>query len=316
MRAVGFTRFGGPEVLGLVDLPIPEPGADEIRIRVAAATVNPADTLFRTGGLASVVTGEPPYVAGLELSGVVDAAGPATRWNVGDRVAAMTRFIPDGRGAHAELVVVHEDSAAQIPDGIGLVEAATIPMNGLTVRLAYDTLGLRRGDVVAISGAAGAIGGYATELAVADGLRVIAIAAAADEALVRGLGADAVVPRRPGAAGAVRDVVPAGVDGLIDGANIGGTLLPAVRDGGRVVALRAFDGLPERGITIELISVRTYIHEQAKLQALLDLAGTGALTPRVAATYGFAHAAEAHRRLEAGGTRGRLVLVAPEADAA
>ena len=180
MRAVGFTRYGGPEVLGLVDLPAPEPGEGEIRIRVAAATVNPSDTLFRSGGLAALMTGEWPYVAGLELAGIVDAAGPNARWQAGDRVAAMTRFIPDGRGAHAELVVVHGDSAAEIPDGLGLVEAATIPMNGLTVRLAYDTLGLAPGDVVAISGAAGAVGGYATEVAVADGLRVIAIASPED----------------------------------------------------------------------------------------------------------------------------------------
>jgi NADPH:quinone reductase-like Zn-dependent oxidoreductase len=297
VRAVGFTRYGGPEVLGPVELPMPEPGEGEIRIRVTAATVNPSDTLFRSGGLAALMTGEWPYVAGLELAGIVDATGANGRWQVGDRVAAMTRFIPDGRGAHAELVVVHEDSAAAVPDGLALVEAATVPMNGLTVRLAYDTLGLSPGAVVAVSGAAGAVGGYATQVAVADGLRVIAIASPGDEELVASLGAEAMVPRGPDAAAAVRELVPDGVDAL-----------PAVRDGGRIVALRAFDGEPERGITIDLISVRTYIREPAKLQALLELAGTGLITPRVAAVYGFGEAAEAHRRLEAGGARGRLVL--------
>jgi D-arabinose 1-dehydrogenase-like Zn-dependent alcohol dehydrogenase len=157
------------------------------------------------------------------------------------------------------------------------------------------------------------VGGYATEVAVADGLRAIAIASPGDEDLVSGFGAEAVVPRGPGAAAAIRDLVPEGVDALIDAANVGGSLLPAVRDGGRVVPLRPFDGEPERGITIDLISVRTYIREQAKLQAVLELAGAKALTPRVAATYGFAEAAEAHRRLEAGGTRGRLVLEPDEA---
>lgn len=308
MRAVGFTRYGGPEVLGPVELPVPEPGEGEIRIRVTAATVNPSDTLFRSGGLAALMTGEWPYVAGLELAGIVDATGANGRWQVGDRVAAMTRFIPDGRGAHAELVVVHEDSAAAVPDGLALVEAATVPMNGLTVRLAYDTLGLSPGAVVAVSGAAGAVGGYATQVAVADGLRVIAIASPGDEELVASLGAEAMVPRGPDAAAAVRELVPDGVDALVDAANVGGSLLPAVRDGGRIVALRAFDGEPERGITIDLISVRTYIREPAKLQALLELAGTGLITPRVAAVYGFGEAAEAYRRLEAGGTRGRLVL--------
>ena len=116
--------------------------------------------------------------------------------------------------------------------------------------------------MVAVSGAAGAIGGYATQIAAAEGLRVIAVASPADEELVRGFGAEAVVPRGPEAA-RPRDpeLVPDGVDGLIDAANVGGALLPAVRDGGRVIALRAFDGEPERGITIELISVRTYLRE-------------------------------------------------------
>lgn len=308
MRGVGFTSYGGPEVLGLVDLPDPEPGNGEIRIRVAAATVNPADTLFRSGGLAAVVTGEPPYVAGLELAGTVDAVGPGAHWRPGDRVAAMTRFIPTGRGAHAELVVVHDESTAAIPEGLGLVEAATLPMNGLTVRLALDTLALAPGDWVAVSGAAGAVGGYATQMAVAEGLRVVGIASAADEELVRGLGAEAFVRRGPEAAAGIRDLVPAGVDGLVDAANVGGPLLPAVRDAGRVVALRAFDGAPVRGITVELISVRSYLREAGKLGTVMELAGAGALSPRVAATYRPSQAAEAHRRLEAGGVRGRLVL--------
>ena len=308
MYAVGFTRYGGPEVLGLVDLPDSEPGEGEIRVRVAAATVNPADTLFRSGGLAAVVTGEPPHVAGLELSGTVDAAEPGARWRPGDRVAAMTRFIPDGRGAHAELVVVHGESAAAVPDGIGMVEAATIPMNGLTVRLALDTLALQPGDWLAVSGGGGAIGGYTIQLAAAEGTRVVAVASAADEELVRGLGAEAFVPRGPEAAARIRQVAPEGVDGLVDAANAGGALLPAVRNRGHVVALRAFAGETERGIEIDLVSVRSYLREPAKLEALMELARTRVLTPRIAATYAPADAAEAHRRLEAGGVRGRLVL--------
>lgn len=313
MRAVGFTRYGDPEVLGLIGVPDPKPAEGEIRIRVSAATVNPADTLFRRGGLAAVVTGEPPWVAGLELAGTVDAAGPGARWQPGDRVSAMTRFIPDGRGAHAELVVVHGDSASKIPEGLGMIEAATMPMNGLTVRLALDTLGLAAGSRIAISGAAGAVGGYATQLAAAAGLHVIAVASPADDTLVRELGAREVVPRGPGAAEGIRELAPDGVDGLIDAANAGGALLPAVRDDGTVVALRPFDSEPERGISVELISVRSYMRRPVELDALLRLAGTGALTPRIAATYHPEQAAEAHRRLDAGGVRGRLVL---ELDAA
>ncbi len=259
-------------MLEVVGLPDPEPGDGEVRIRVAAATVNPADTLFRSGGLAAFVTGQPPYVAGRELAGVVDGVDAETRWQPGNRVAAMN---PTGRGAHAELVVVHDESAAAIPDGLGLVEAATLPMNGLTVRLALDTLALTPGDWLAVSGAAGAVGGYVTQMAVADGLRVVAVASAADEELVRGFGAEAFVPRGPDAAAEIRDLVAAGVDGLVDAANVGGPLLPAVRDAGRVVVLRAFD--------------------DASSPAPAPSA------PRVAATYGPSQAAEAHRRLEAGG---------------
>lgn len=308
MRAVAFSRYGGPEVLGPADLPDPEPAEGEIRIRVAAATVNPADLLFRSGGLASVITGEPPYVAGLEAAGTVDTVGPGARWRPGDRVAAMTTFIPDGRGAHADLVVVHGESAAAVPEGLGHAEAATIPMNGLTVRLALDTLALPAGASVVVSGAAGAVGGYATQLAAAEGLCVVAVAAAEDVELVRRLGAEHVVPRGPGAARAVRALLPGGADALVDAANVGGALLPAVRDGGRVVAVRAFAGEPERGISIDLISVRAYLREPSKLEALMELASCGTLTPRIAATFPPADAAEAHRRLEAGGVRGRLVL--------
>jgi NADPH:quinone reductase len=308
VRAVGFTGYGGPEVLGLVELPDPEPGPAEIRIRVAAASVNPSDTLFRSGGLGSLITGEPPFVGGLELAGTVDAAGEGARFRPGDRVAAMTKFIPDGRGAHADLVVVHGDQAAAVPDGLGLAEAATVPMNGLTVRLALDTLDLPAGEWVAVTGAAGAVGGYATQLAAVEGLRIVAIASSGDEDLARTLGAESFVPRGPDSGRGVRDVVPDGVAAVVDAANVGAPVLPAIRDGGRVIALRAFAGEPERGIQVDQISVRGYLREPEKLAALLALAGAGRLTPRIAATFAPAGAAEAHRLLDAGGVRGRLVL--------
>ena len=134
---------------------MPEPGEGEIRIRVAAATVNPSDTLFRSGGLATLITGEPPYVAGLELAGIVDAVGPNARWQVGDRVRRDDAVHPRRPRSARRARRRPRSSAAAVPDGLGLVEAATLPMNGLTVRLAYDTLGLAPGAVVAVSGAAG-----------------------------------------------------------------------------------------------------------------------------------------------------------------
>jgi NADPH:quinone reductase len=130
-----------------------------VRVRVAAATVNPADTLFRGGGLAAAVaTARPPYVAGLEFAGTIDAAGPDAGWEPGAAVMGITAFIPNGRGAHAEQVVVDARSVTDIPKGATMAEAATLPMNGLTARLALDRLGLSPGQTLAVTGAAGAVG--------------------------------------------------------------------------------------------------------------------------------------------------------------
>ena len=308
MRAAGFSRYGGPDVVELTELPEPEPGPGEIRIRVAAATVNPADVLFRGGGLAAAIEGSPPHVAGLELAGTVDAAGEGARLRPGDSVVAMTKFIPSGRGAHAELVVVHGDSAARAPANIAPVAAATLPMNGLTVRLALDRLGLVPGSTILVTGAAGAIGGYAVQLAIAEGLRVVAIAGNADDALVRAFGAELVIPRGEHAADVVRQAFPSGVDAAIDAACLGSAILPALRDRGRIVALRSFAGETDRGISVELVSVRQYLYEAEKLEHLVELTEAGKLTTRVAETFPLKRAAEAHARVEHGGLRGRVVL--------
>ena len=184
-----------------------------------------------------------------------------------------------------------------------------MPMNGLTVRLALDRLALKPGATLAVTGAAGAVGGYAVELGVADGLHVIAVAAPKDEALLRKLGAEMVVPRGDDAAQRIRSIVPGGVDGLVDAAVIGAPILPAIRDGGGLAAVRGFEGETERGITIHQVRVAEYVQNQGALDRLGHLVAQGKLTLRVAETYPPERAAEAHRRLEAGGVRGRLVIV-------
>jgi NADPH:quinone reductase len=141
-------------------------------------------------------------------------------------------------------------------------------------------------------------------------VRVVADASPADEELVRTLGADAVVARGDDVAARFRDVVPAGVDGLADGALIGASVVAAVRDGGGVAALRGTGslGVPERGIIHHDVYVPDYFGEWDKLDRLRNLAETGAVTLRVAGTFPPEKAPETHRLLEAGGTRGRLVL--------
>jgi len=310
MRAVTFSRFGGPEVLEVSDRPIPEPGPNQVRIRVAAATVNPTDISFRSGRQANQLDGvNPPYTPGMEFAGVVDAVGAGSDWRPGDRVMAIVvPRRPEG-GAQAELVVVPSASVARIPEGTSLEEAATIPMNGLTVRQALDRLALKPGDTLAVTGAAGAVGGYAIELGVADSLRVIAVASPNDEALLKKLGADVVVPRGDDAVQGIRKLVPDGVDGLIDAANIGAPMLPAIRDGGGLAVVRGYEGETERGITVHQVRVGTYAENQAALNQLGELVAQKKLTPRVAETFPPERTAEAHKKLEAGGVRGRLVIV-------
>ena len=163
MRAVTFSRLGGPEVLEVSQLPEPQPGPGEVRIRVAAATVNPTDISFRSGRQLSVAQlaemgVQPPYIPGMELAGVVDAVGEGTSWRPGDRVMAIVNPRRPGGGAQAELVVVPAASVARVPDGTSLEDAATLPMNGLTVRLALDKLALKPGQTLGVTGAAGAVG--------------------------------------------------------------------------------------------------------------------------------------------------------------
>ena len=313
MRAVTFSRFGGPEVLDVTELPAPLAGPGEVRIRVAAATVNPTDISFRAGRQTAAQLKElgalPPYIPGMELAGVVDAVGEGTRWRTGDRVMAIVNPRRPGGGAQAELVVVPGTSVARVPEGTSLEAAATLPMNGLTVRLALDRLALRPGQTLGVTGAAGAVGGYAVELGVSEGLRVIAVAAPQDEALVMRFGAEKVVPRGAAAIRGLRDAAAGGVDGLIDAAVLDGAVLPAIRDGGKLATVRGFAGPSERGITIEPVRVTSYLHNHEALDRLGHLVAEGKLTLRVAETFPPERAAEAQRKLDAGGVRGRLLIV-------
>jgi NADPH:quinone reductase-like Zn-dependent oxidoreductase len=311
MRAVGLTEFGGPEVLQVFDIAEPVAGPGEIRIRVHAAAVNPTDTGFRAGATAARLEGRPkPYVPGMDAAGVVDTIGPGveTSLHVGDPVMAVVLPYGPSGGAYADLVVVPAASVVRAPADVDLAAASTILMNALTARLALDDLGIPEGGTVAVTGAAGAFGGYAVQLAKADGLIVIADASAADDALVAGLGADEVVRRGDDIATRIRRYAPGGVDGVIDGALLHALVLPAIRDGGGLAVVRGWEGPSERGITIYPIWVRRALTDTARLSTLRDLAEAGILTARVAAVLPADQAPEAHRRLEAGGVRGRIVL--------
>lgn len=147
MKAIGSTTFGGPDVLRELELPTPEAGPGEVRIRVHAAAVNPTDALFRAGAYAARTTDvPPPYLPGMDAAGVIDQLGPGAdgRLSVGQRVVALVMPTRPQGGAYAEQIVVPAESVVPAPAGTDHAEASTLLMNAATARLALDTLALPR----------------------------------------------------------------------------------------------------------------------------------------------------------------------------
>ena len=310
MRAVGLYVHGGPEVLEVVDLPEVHAGSGQVRIRVHAVAVNPTDTMARNGSRAEQQKIDPPpYVPGMDVAGVVDEVDGDISTNVAVGDAVMAMVVPKANhGAYREQIVLNARSVVPAPAGTSHVEACTLPMNGLTAQQSLDLLGLSSGQTLAVTGAAGAYGGYVIQLAKTEGLTVIADGSEADRELVTDLGADIVVRRGDDVATQFCEHFPGGVDGLADGAVQNELVIPAVRDGGAFTSVRGFIGEPLRDISFTATMVRTYDGEFEKLDRLRQLVESGSITLRVADTYTPERASEAHRRLEAGGTRGRLVI--------
>jgi NADPH:quinone reductase-like Zn-dependent oxidoreductase len=301
---------GGPEVLQIVNVPEVHAGPGQVRLRIYAAAVNPTDTMARNGARAEQQKADPPpYIPGMDAAGIVDEVGDnvITGVKVGDAVMAMV--CPSAsHGAYREQIVLDQRAVVPAPIGTTHVQACSLPMNGLTARQSLDLLDLSPGQVLAVTGAAGAYGGYVIQLAKTEGLTVIADASDADRELVSSLGADIVVARGNDVVTLFRKHFPNGVDGLADGAVLNEAVIPAVKDGGAYTSVRHFLGKPQRGISFTATSVRNYDGEYEKLDALRQQAEAGILSLRIADTMPAAEASEAHRRLEAGGTRGRLVL--------
>ncbi|MDT7843833.1 NADP-dependent oxidoreductase [Streptomyces justiciae] len=294
MRAAVVNAFGGPEVVEVVETEVPEPGAREVRIKVAAATVNPVDAGVRQG----VFGGAGKRIGlGWDVAGTVDAVGVASAWSVGDEVVALDYGMVKPLGTHAEYVVVPTDAVAPAPRTVGAVEAATLPLNGLTAAQALDLLGLSAGSSLLVTGAAGAVGGFAVQLAAQRGVVVTGLARAGDEELVRSLGAaEFVVDGRGGA-----------FDAVLDAAVLGAPALEWVRDGGAYVGVIP-QAAPEgvRGVRATAVEVAADGSRLAELAGLVD---SGVLRLRVAETFSLEDAGKAHALLAGGGVRGRVVLV-------
>jgi NADPH2:quinone reductase len=310
MNALFVSRPGGPESLEILDLPIPEAGPAQVRIRVQAAAVNPVDAATRSGDLteAGLVVATEALAIGWDVAGVVDALGPGTDGlSLGDAVVGLRDRLSAPIGAQADFVVLDTDAIARAPRNATPAEAATLPLNGLTAVQALDLVDLRPGQTLLVTGAAGGLGGFVVELAALRGLRVVATASARDETHVREAGAEVFVPRTDALGNAVRAAVPGGVDGAIDAALIGPPAHDAVRGGGSFIAVAAGAApYPLRGTRVENVWIRA---DGAALAELVDLVEAGLLTLRVAETLPLTAAVRAHERLAAGGLRGRLVLV-------
>ncbi|OFT89358.1 alcohol dehydrogenase catalytic domain-containing protein [Corynebacterium sp. HMSC28B08] len=287
----------------LVDRDTPRANDGEILVRVAASTVNPVDAMSPSadGRVAFGLDGE--FGLGWEFSGeVVESTRQA--FSIGSKVIGLTPNIGIPLSAHAQYVSVNADQLALLPDSLPFEDAATIPLNGLTAFQSLELLGEPAGRDLLITGAAGAVGGYAMELAKDSGRwgQVYGLAREDDRTFVEERGARLVT--------SVENLVGGGfrVGAVLDAATIPDTVLPAIADGGNYVGvLPAFPVEAPRGITSRSVLVHP---DPATLERLANHAHTGTLVPRVERVYDAeTQYAEAWKRVTTPGVRGRQVLV-------
>ncbi|KAB8169660.1 zinc-binding dehydrogenase [Streptomyces sp. 3MP-14] len=312
MRAVVADEYGGSEVLGLRDVPLPATGPDDVLVRVVAAGTNPADWECRSG-LAADWFGAGPYVWGWDVSGVVEAVGErVTAFAPGDEVYGMPRF-PELAQGYAEFVSAPAAELAPKPVNLPHQLSAALPLSGLTAAQTLERAGASAGQRVLVHGAAGGVGHLVVQLARARGCHVIAVARPTAHAVLRELGAHEVVER----ADLPRAEDGPGVDVAVDCVG-DDALLAAVRPGGvfaRVPGAAAGPGsLAEPAAARGVRLVHHVVHPDGPgLARLTELVEAGALAPRVSLVLPLEQAALAHEVMERGHGLSKLVLsVAPE----
>ena len=295
-RAAVVRTPSGPESIEIVDVPVVEPGPGQVRVEIAGAAVNPVDLALADGFFHELGLVDQPAHTGLgwDFAGTVIAAGPGVDLPVGSRVAGLVAGFDRAVGTYAEQLVVAAGDTALVPDGLDLTTAATVPLNGLAAAQVVDLLGDGRGRNLLVTGAAGALGGYAVPLAQDRGWRVTGLARTEDEEFVRSLGADFTARATPG------------WDAVADAAVLQEQGVALVRDGGLFVGVRPGAGpAEERGITVRVLVSEP---DGARLAQLLEATASGHLPARVHAVVPLDQAAAAHRAVGKGGVRGRYVL--------
>ena len=298
MRAAQFSQFGGPEVLEIVDLPDPHPGAGEIRIKVRAAGINASDWKKRQGLMDQVL----PQTLGYEAAGIVDEIGDdVSGVTVGDRVFGASPY----GAAQAELALL--SYWAPIPNSLDYARSAAIPAAAETAARSLDQLGVTAGSTVLISGASGSVGSAAVQLAVERGARVIGTGSPGMHDALRSLGAEPVaygdgMPER------VRAIMPSGVDFALDVAG-SGVLPELVELAGapeRVITVADFRGAQQTGIRFSRGDTGRATYALAQVAQMTE---TGRFSIQVGRTFPLTEVADAHRVGEAGTLRGKLVLL-------
>jgi NADPH:quinone reductase-like Zn-dependent oxidoreductase len=298
MKAARFSRFGGPDVLEIVDLPDPHPGPGQVRIAVRAAGVNASDWKKRQG----LMDQELPQTMGYEAAGIVDELGQGvTDIAIGDSVFG---FSADG-AAQAELAVLSD--YVPISPSLDFAAAAALPAAVETAARALDQLGVDSGSTVLINGASGTVGSAAVQLAVARGARVIGTGSPATHDLLRSLGAEPIA-YGDGMEERVRVLAPSGVDLALDvaGSGVLPQLVELAGNPEHVITIADFAGAQRYGVRFSRGDSGRAIYALAQIGDLIE---SGRFTLPVGQTFPLTDVATAHRVGEAGHVRGKLVLV-------
>jgi NADPH:quinone reductase-like Zn-dependent oxidoreductase len=308
MRAVSQDRFGDPEVLKLIELPKPAPLPTEVLVRVHAAGINPVDTKTRAGGGMAGVLGDPPFVLGWDVSGVVEEVGFGVHTlAVGDEVYGMPWF-PRQAGGYAEYMTAPSRQFARKPTTLTHEQAAAVPLAGLTAwQVLTAAADVQAGQRVLVNGAAGGVGHFAVQFAKHLGAEVIGTARASKHEWLKSLGADQVIDYTTDH---FEDVVK-DIDLVVDLIGAGTRSLQVVKPGGLVVFVPSA-AAKEIAETAEAAGVRVipYLVEPdgPALTEIAQLIDAGAVQVEVEKVFGLDQADEAHRALESGRTRGKIVL--------
>jgi NADPH:quinone reductase-like Zn-dependent oxidoreductase len=311
MKAMIITAFGGPEVFQESEWPRPEPKATEVLVQVYATSINPVDYKIRTGGSWAGV--KPPAIIGYDVAGVVEAVGIGVKtFKPGDEVF-YTPLIFGGQGSYAEYHIADETIVTFKPRNLSFVEAASLPLAGCTAWDAMQFMRIHPGHTVLIHAAAGGVGSLAVQMAKASGARIIGTCRAANQDLVRSLGADAVIDYRTAdfVKAVLRETDGQGVEAVYD--TVGGDTLSRsialTKPYGRMVSIVNTTG-DLNGAYLKNLSLYFGFMDRArhKMEALRLMAERGQIRPVIDTVLALNQVAEGHRRIEKGGVRGKIVL--------